>query len=181
MAKLHNLKNTKIGIIATDGFEEVELTIPLEEFKKNGAQVDIISEKETIKSWHNRDWGKEMNVDKQIQEVKPDEYDLLLIPGGVINPDRLRRNKEAISLIREFSMKNILIASICHGPQMLIEADLVNGKKLTSFFSIRKDLINAGASWEDSEVVVDGRIITSRNPDDIPAFLEAIDSALGGN
>ena len=181
MAVLANLKNKKIGIIVSDGFEEVELTMPMLQFLHNGAQVDIISEKETIRSWHKRDWGKEFDADIMIEDTKPEKYDLLLIPGGVINPDRLRGNQSAVSLIREFSQKNVLIASICHGPQMLIEADLVKGKELTSFISIKDDLINAGASWKDLEVVRDGKLITGRNTGDIPAFLSAINDALNNN
>ncbi len=178
MENLSNFKNKRIAIIAADGFEEAELFIPLEEFKNNGATVDVISDKNSLKSWDKNDWGTKIKVDLKIEDVKADQYDMLLIPGGVINPDKLRRNKEAVALIREFARRGILIASICHGPQMLIEADLVKGKKLTSFFSIRKDLINAGAIWEDREVVRDGRFITSRNPDDIPAFLKSINEEL---
>ena len=178
MTEFSQYKDKKVAILATDGFEEVELTGPMEELKNNGARVDIISEKDRIMSWKDRKWGKEFNVDVKIEDTKVDEYDILILPGGVINPDRLRRNKEAVALIREFHKRNKFIAAICHGPQMLIEADLVNGKKMTSFHSIRKDLVNAGARWEDNPVVHDDWLITSRNPGDIPSFMKKLNDVL---
>ncbi len=178
MALEKTLEGKKVAILATDGFEEVELKSPMEELRAAGADVQIVSEKPRIRSWHNRDWHEDFKVDVLLEDADPESYDMLLIPGGVINPDRLRRNKEAVDFIRNFNKTGKLIASICHGPQMLIEADLVRGKKLTSFHSIKKDLINAGADWEDSAVVIDGNLITSRHPGDIPSFMKKINGIL---
>jgi protease I len=168
------LKKMNIAILATDGFEEIELTAPMEELRSYGATVDIVSEKENIKSWKNRDWGSEFKTDALLREARVEDYDTLILPGGTINPDRLRRNEKALEFIREFNRQEKLIAAICHGPQLLIEADLLRDKSATSFHSIRTDMINAGAKWEDSAVVRDGNIVTSQNPDTIPAFLKKI-------
>ncbi len=168
------LKEKKIAILVTEGFEEVELTQPKAFLENESAIVTIISDKDRIKSWAKTDWGKEFKVDVNIDDAEVDDYDMLLIPGGVINPDKLRRNARAVALVKEFNAKNKLIASICHGPQMLIEAGIVKDRAITSFYSIRTDLQNAGAMWVDSEIVVDRNIITSRNPDDIPAFNKKI-------
>jgi protease I len=168
------LKKMNIAILATDGFEEIELTAPMEELRSYGATVDIVSEKENIKSWKNRDWGSEFKTDALLREARVEDYDTLILPGGTINPDRLRRNEKALEFIREFNRQEKLIAAICHGPQLLIEADLLRDKSATSFHSIRTDMINAGAKWEDTAVVRDGNIVTSQNPDTIPAFLKKI-------
>ncbi|MEH6657258.1 type 1 glutamine amidotransferase domain-containing protein [Leeuwenhoekiella marinoflava] len=161
----------KVAILATNGFEEVELTSPLEAMKKEGFEVHIISEKSgKIKAWASTDWGKEYDVDKTISEVSAKEYNALVLPGGVINPDQLRRNEEALVFIRDFFKQHKPVAAICHAPQLLISADVVEGRTLTSFSSIKKDLQNAGALWVDKEVVVDEALVTSRNPDDLPAF-----------
>ena len=160
-----------IAILATDGFEEVELTSPKEALEKEGWTTHIISPKGSkIKAWASTDWGKEYNVDKKLSEVKVSDYDALLLPGGVINPDKLRLVDEALTFVKDFFDANKPVAAICHGPQTLINAKVVAGKKMTSFPSIQQDLINAGAKWEDSEVVEDNGLITSRNPDDLPAF-----------
>ena len=168
------LKNNKIAILATDGFEEIELTAPRDELKAHGVEVDIVSDKPVIKSWKHRDWGSEFSSDRLLDRAEAEEYDALILPGGVVNPDLLRRNKKSIDFIKAFSEDNKMIAAICHGPQMLIEADLVKNKEMTSFYSIRTDLINAGAKWKDEPVVIDGNLITSRNPDDIPSFMKKI-------
>jgi protease I len=168
------LEKFKIAILATDGFEQIELTAPMEELRSYGATVHILSEKETIRSWNNRDWGTEFKADVMIKDADAGVYDLLILPGGTINPDRLRRNNEAIEFIREFDRQEKPIAAICHGPQLLIEAGLIEGKEATSFHSIKTDMINAGADWKDVAVVRDGNIITSQNPDTIPAFLKKI-------
>ena len=178
MAHKNTLKGKKVAILATDGFEEVELKSPMEELRAEDATVQIVSEKPKIRSWHNRDWHGDYNVDVLLEDADPEDYDMLLIPGGVINPDRLRRNPMAVEFIQKFNDTGRLIASICHGPQMLIEADLVRGKKLTSFHSIRKDLINAGAEWIDNAVVLDGNLLTSRHPGDIPSFMKKINGIL---
>jgi protease I len=168
------LEKFNIAILATDGFEQIELTAPLDELRSYGATVHILSEKETIRSWKNRDWGSEYKADAVLKNANAGDYDVLILPGGTINPDRLRRNKEAIEFIREFDRQEKLIAAICHGPQLLIEAGLLEGKEATSFHSIKTDMINAGADWKDTVVVRDGNIITSQNPDTIPAFLKMI-------
>ncbi len=166
--------NKNIAILATNGFERVELTEPQKALKEAGIITHIISDHKKITSWHNRQWWDEFDVDVLLNKANADDYDMLLLPGGVINPDRLRRERQAIELITHFMEQNKPIAAICHGPQLLIEAGLVSGKTMTSFISIKTDLINAGANWIDEEVVEDNNLITSRNPGDIPAFNKKI-------
>lgn len=178
MAQVQNLKNKKIAILATDGFEEIELTAPYEELKSDGAKIEIVSDKEKIKSWKNREWGKEFETDRLLEKANVNDYDALIIPGGVINPDKLRRNKRAVEFINDFNRQKKLIASICHGPQLLIEAGLVKDRSVTGFHSIKTDIINAGGKYEDTAVLTDGNIVTSRNPDDIPSFLKKITGIL---
>ena len=168
---MKDLKGRKIAILATNGFEEAELFEPKRALEDNGAEVHIISpEKGRIKGWNHGNWSKDIGVHKSVIEANPDDYDALFLPGGVINPDKLRRDENAVDFVRSFMEGNKLVASICHGPQMLIEADAVEGRRLTSFGSIKKDLINAGAEWVDEEVVIDGNLITSRSPSDLKAF-----------
>jgi protease I len=168
---MNDLKGRRIAILATDGFEQSELLVPKKALEKSGADVFIISpEKGKIKGWDESDWGRNISVDETVSSADPDEYDALFIPGGVINPDKLRRDKDAVEFVRSFFDSNKPVAAICHGPQMLIEADVVKGRKLTSFHSIKKDLVNAGANWVDQEVVVDRNLITSRSPQDLDAF-----------
>lgn len=163
--------NKRIAILATDGFEESELKSPKEAMEKEGFSVEIISEKEgKIKSWADGNWGKEYSVDKALENANAADYNALVIPGGVINPDKLRRNKQALKFVKHFFEEKKPVAAICHGPQILISAEVVKGRKMTSFSSIKDDLINAGANWVDEEVVVDEGFVTSRNPDDLPAF-----------
>ncbi|WP_247235253.1 type 1 glutamine amidotransferase domain-containing protein [Telluribacter sp. SYSU D00476] len=165
------LKGKRVAILATDGFEQVELTDPRKALDEQGAETHIISpEKGTIKAWDMTNWGDSFEVDKSIDEVSADEYDALLLPGGVLNPDQLRTNQKAVQFVREFFQSGKPVAAICHGPQLLIEADVVRGRKLTSYPSVRTDLQNAGAEWVDAEVVTDHGLVTSRKPDDIPAF-----------
>tara|TARA_R100000935_G_C2820322_1_gene159457 strand:+ start:706 stop:1254 length:549 start_codon:yes stop_codon:yes gene_type:complete len=161
----------RIAILATDGFEESELKSPKEAMEKEGFQVDIVSLKPgNIKSWADGNWSKEYKVDKTLSEVSAKDYNALMLPGGVINPDKLRREENALNFVREFFKQKKPVAAICHAPWLLIEADVVEGRKMTSFNSIKKDLINAGANWVDEEVVVDEALVTSRNPNDLPAF-----------
>jgi protease I len=165
------LTGKKVAILATDGFERSELMSPQSALLDVGATVHIISDHGgSIRSWHNSDWNETVDVDKTVDEVNADDYDALVLPGGVINPDQLRTNEKAVSFIRDFFAQHKPVASICHGPQLLIEAAVVEGRTLTSFPSIKTDLINAGAHWEDSEVVTNNSLVTSRNPDDLPAF-----------
>lgn len=165
------LKNKKIAVLVEKGFEEVELTKPVEALRSEGADVSIVSpQKEKVKAWDHTDWGSEHPVDVHIDEADASTYDALVLPGGVMNPDYLRRDENSVNFVKDFFENGKPVAAICHGPWTLIEADVVKGKKMTSFPSIRTDLKNAGAIWEDKEVIVDGGLITSRNPDDIPAF-----------
>jgi protease I len=168
---MKSLENKRVAILATDGFEESELTSPLNALKESGADVDIVSFKSgKIKSWKDGNWNMEIDVDKTLDETSSSEYNALMLPGGVINPDILRRNKKAVQFVRDFFDDHKPVAAICHGPQMLIEADVVKGRKMTSFGSISTDLINAGAHWADEEVVVDHGLVTSRSPADLNAF-----------
>jgi protease I len=165
------IKGKKIAILATDGYEQVELTDPKKNLEQAGATVDVISiKKGQIKGWDKTDWGKSVKVDHLVSEVKPSDYDGLVLPGGQINPDKLRTDQGAVSFIREFVESGKPVAAICHGPWGLIEADVVKGKTVTSWPSVHTDLKNAGANWVDKEVVQDGNLITSRKPEDIPAF-----------
>tara|TARA_R100001369_G_scaffold20091_1_gene36781 strand:+ start:284976 stop:285524 length:549 start_codon:yes stop_codon:yes gene_type:complete len=161
----------RIAILATDGFEESELKSPKDAMEKEGFEVDIVSLKSgKIKAWADGNWSKEYNVDKTLSEVKAEDYNALVLPGGVINPDKLRREKAAVTFVKDFFKQKKPVAAICHGPWTLIEAEVVKGRKMTSFPSLRKDLENAGANWVDEEVVVDEALVTSRNPNDLPAF-----------
>ena len=165
------LKERKVAILLTDGFEESEFTEPKKALENAGAAVDVIApEKRDTKSWKGTDWSKSYSVDKALNEVNPADYDALLLPGGVINPDQLRQNPEAVGFVTKMFSTNKPIAAICHGPQMLIETHGLRGIQMTSYPSLKSDLVNAGADWIDEEVVVNQGIITSRNPNDIPAF-----------
>ena len=171
------LKGKKIAIIATDGFEQVELDEPKKYLEGEGAETHVISLKSgTIRGWDGpgKDWGRKVDVDKVITDVRPANYDALVLPGGQMNPDVLRLDKDAVAFIRTFAQSGKVLAAICHAPWLLIEADVVRGKKVTSWPSLRTDLQNAGAHWEDSEVVCDKGLITSRQPEDIPAFNQKI-------
>ncbi|QIE58333.1 type 1 glutamine amidotransferase [Rasiella rasia] len=161
----------RIAILATNGFEESELKSPKEAMEKEGFSVDIVSENQgTIKSWSDGNWSTEYTVDKTIDNVIAKDYNALVLPGGVINPDKLRRNEDALLFVRDFFSQKKPVAAICHAPWTLISADVVKGRKMTSFASIKDDLVNAGANWVDEEVVVDEGFVTSRNPNDLPAF-----------
>ena len=161
----------RIAILATNGFEESELKSPKEAMEKEGFTVDIVSLKSgEIKGWSDGNWSNSYKVDKTIDEVKAEEYNALMLPGGVMNPDQLRRNEKVLVFVRDFFKQEKPVAAICHAPWTLISADVVKGRKMTSFKSIKDDLINAGANWVDQEVVVDQGFVTSRNPNDLPAF-----------
>ena len=163
--------NKRVAILATNGFEESELKSPLDAMKKEGFEVHIVSEeKGKIKAWDKDHWSNDYDVDKTLDEVKEDQYNALLLPGGVLNPDKLRVNEKAINFVRAFFKAHKPVAAICHGAQTLINADVVKGRNMTSYKSIKQDLINAGAKWEDKEVIVDQGFVTSRNPGDLPAF-----------
>lgn len=165
------LSGKKIAILATDGFEQSELFEPKEALEKAGATVEVVSLRgPKIKAWKETDWGKTLKVDRLIDEVSPEEYDSLMLPGGVINPDRLRREKSVVDFVKSFLTSGKTVAAICHAPQLLIETGLLKGRRLTSYASIKTDLINAGAEWINEEVVNDHGLVTSRSPSDIPAF-----------
>ena len=165
------LQGKKIAILATDGFEEDELLKPLHALEAAGAQVDVVSPSGGwIKGWKHTDWGEEVAVDVELRKARPDDYDGLVLPGGVMNPDKLRQTPEAVSFVRHFVENKKPIGAICHGPWTLIEAGAVRGKTMTSWPSLKTDLGNAGARWVDQEVVEDDGLVTSRKPDDLPAF-----------
>ncbi|SKB92417.1 type 1 glutamine amidotransferase domain-containing protein [Daejeonella lutea] len=166
-----NLSNRKIAILTENGFEEVELTSPKKFLEDAGAQVEIVSPQHgKVKAMKDHEWSIEVEVDKHISEAKADDYDGLMLPGGVLNPDKLRMDQDAIAFIKAFFDAGKPVAAICHGPQSLISAGVVKGREMTSYPAIRIDLENAGALWIDRAVVVDQGLVTSRNPGDIPAF-----------
>ena len=168
---MKNLSEKKVAILTENGFEEVELTSPKKALEDEGITVHIISpQKDKVKAWDTDHWSIELPVDVNISQANPEDYDALVLPGGVMNPDKTRMNKDCVSFVKEFLASGKPVAAICHAPQLLIETDMLNGKKITSYPSLKTDLLNAGARWEDSEVVIDGNIITSRNPNDLPAF-----------
>lgn len=165
------LNGKKVAILVENGFEQVELTDPKKALDGAGAKTDIVSpQRIKVKGWKHTEWGDEFPVDVQLEEADPSRYDALLLPGGVMNPDHLRRNETAQKFIKHFFDAGKPVAAICHGPWTLIDAGVVSGRKVTSYHSIQEDLKNAGANWVDEEVVVDNGLVTSRKPDDIPAF-----------
>ena len=169
------LKGKTVAILATNGFEQVELTEPKEALEEAGATTCVIApDGPSIKSWDETDWGTTVQVDRTLDDADAADYDALLLPGGVLNPDQLRMNEDAISFVKAFFASNKPVAAICHGPQLLIEAGVVDGRSLTSYSSIQTDLVNAGAEWRDEELVQDGNLTTSRNPGDLPVFNKAI-------
>lgn len=174
------LAGRKIAMLATDGFEYAELTEPKRLLEEAGATVEVIAPGDAgeIKGWKLTDWGGSARVDVRLDQAQAEDYDALVLPGGVINPDKLRTLPEALALVEDFAGTGRPLAAICHGPWTLINAGLVDGRKLTSWPSLRADLENAGAHWEDREVVQDGALITSRKPDDIPAFTRTLIEAV---
>ncbi|MEX2573898.1 MAG: type 1 glutamine amidotransferase domain-containing protein [Balneolaceae bacterium] len=172
---MNELRDRKIAILATNGFEEVELADPRKALEKAGAEVHLIApEKSTIRAWDRKDWSKDYKVDVSLDDADSSEYDGLFLPGGVLNPDKLRMNGRAVRFVKEFLHAGKPIAAICHGPQILIETNELKGRRMTSYPSVKTDLKNAGAEWVDEEVVVDRGLTTSRKPDDIPAFSKKI-------
>ncbi|MQA64572.1 MAG: DJ-1/PfpI/YhbO family deglycase/protease [Alphaproteobacteria bacterium] len=177
---MKDVSKGKIAILATDGFGQSELILPLELLRSAGADVEVVSLKPgKIRGWNKDHWDKEIEVDKTLDEAAADDYGLLVLPGGQINPGRLRIEARAVDFVKAFASLDKPIAAICHGPWLLIEAGAVKGRKLTSYRSIRMDITNAGGKWVDEEVVVDGNLITSRKPEDIPAFIERVCEAAG--
>lgn len=169
------LSGKKIAILATNGFEQSELEVPLRQLREAGATVHVVSpESGEIKGWDEKDWGNSVPVDAALDSASADDYDAIVLPGGQINPDLLRVEPKAIDLIKAFWTQKKVVAAVCHAPWLLIEAGIVKGRKVTSYGSIKTDVINAGGNWEDSAVVVDQGLITSRNPDDLDAFCAKI-------
>jgi protease I len=165
------LTGKRILILATHGFEQAELEVPRDELKAAGATVDVVSpEGGEIKGWDMKDWGRPVKVDKILSEANADDYDAIVLPGGQINPDLLRVNKSALDLIMAFYQSGKTVAAVCHAPWLLIETGIAKGRKMTSYKSIKTDVINAGGHWEDSPVVTDNGVVTSRNPNDLAAF-----------
>lgn len=166
-----NLAGKKVAIIVTDGFEESEFTKPLEALRKAGASIEVLSIRSgKVKAWSKNDWGEEYTVDKTVADAEASDYDAMVLPGGVMNPDKLRMDKDVVAFATAMMRDRKPVAAICHGPWTLIETGLIAGRNVTSYPSLRSDLENAGANWSDEEVVVDKGLVTSRKPDDLPAF-----------
>ncbi|WP_230531616.1 type 1 glutamine amidotransferase domain-containing protein [Microvirga roseola] len=174
-----DIAQAKILIMATDGFEQSELMVPLKKLKDAGAMVHVAAPQSRLSSgeirgWDEKDWGQSVPVDKDIETVDPADYDALVLPGGQINPDKLRVEKKAVEILRTFYSSGKVVAAICHAPWLLVEAGLIKGKSCTSYHSIKTDVINAGGQWRDETVMVDQGLITSRNPGDLDAFVSKI-------
>jgi protease I len=170
-----SIKQSRILIIATNGFEQSELEVPRDKLRDAGAKVELASpDGKQIKGWEKKDWGRPVDVDLKIADAKCALYNALVIPGGVMNPDKLRIDDDAMNLVKQFLVSGKIVAAVCHGPWLLVQADALKGRQATSYKSIRKDVENAGAQWLDEEVVVDNGIVTSRSPDDLPAFVKKI-------
>jgi len=166
-----NLNGKKVAIITENGFEEVELTSPKKALEEAGATVQIVSpQKQKVKAWDHDHWSIELPVDVNITDAKPSDYDALVVPGGVLNPDKSRTNEDCVEFVKAFLTAGKPVAAICHGPQLLIETGLLQGRHMTSYPSIKTDLQNAGVNWEDKEVIVDHGLVTSRSPKDLDAF-----------
>jgi protease I len=165
------LKNLKVAILTENGFEQSELTSPKEAMEQAGVTVEIVSpQAREVKAWNEGNWGITLPVDVTLDKAKPDDYDGLMLPGGVLNPDKLRANEKAVNFVKHFLEQGKPVAAICHGPQTLIETEMLEGKQMTSYPAIKTDLINAGVNWVDKEVVVDNGLVTSRSPKDLEAF-----------
>lgn len=166
-----DLKGMKVAMLVADGFEQVELTEPRKALLEAGAEARVVSPSQgKVKGWEFTEWGDEVAVDVPLEQARADDFDALVLPGGVMNPDKLRGNPEAVSFVKAFFDADKPVAVICHGPWTLIDAGVVRGRHLTSYASLKTDLRNAGAEWSDEEVVVDRGLVSSRNPDDLPAF-----------
>lgn len=165
------LNGKRVAMLVSEGFEQVEMTEPRKALEEAGARVDLISpEGGEVRAWKMTEWGESFAADLPLTQAKADEYDALVLPGGVMNPDHLRMNRDAVEFVRDFFQAKKPVGAICHGPWLLVEADVVREREVTSYPSLQTDLKNAGARWVDREVVTDQGLVTSRNPDDIPAF-----------
>jgi len=171
MTNFINLRGKKVAFLVADGFEQEELTSPMDALQSAGATTVIVSPAQgRVKGWKHTDWGQKFDVDVPLSEARADDYDALMLPGGLMNPDQLRRDPEALEFVRAFFLAGKPVGAICHGPWTLIDAGVAKGRRMTSYHSIQTDLKNAGVEWVDEEVVVDNGLVTSRTPDDLPAF-----------
>jgi protease I len=178
---MEHLQGKKVAILVADGFEQVELTEPKKALDEAGAETRIVSpSKGKVKGWKHTEWGDELPVDVPLNQARAEDFDALLLPGGVMNPDRLRRLPEVQRFVKAFFDTGKPVASICHGPWTLIDAGVASGRKMTSYHTIQSDLKNAGVDWVDQEVVIDGNLVTSRKPDDLPAFNRAMVKLFAG-
>lgn len=174
------IKGKKVALLTENGFEEVELTSPKKALEEAGVLVHIVSpQKEKVKAWNHDHWSIELAVDVALEDANAEDYDMLVIPGGVLNPDKMRGNPACVAFAQHFLEQGKPLAAICHGPQLLIETGMLSNRKLTSYYSIKTDLVNAGALWEDKEVVVDNGLVTSRSPKDLAAFNKKMLEELG--
>ena len=168
---MSNVNGKKVAILTENGFEEIELTSPKKAMENAGIKVDIVSpQKDKVKAWAHDHWSIELPVDVNLNDARVEDYDALMIPGGVMNPDLMRLNEDCVQFAKDFMEAGKPVAAICHGPQLLIETGLLKGRKMTSYPSVKTDLKNAGADWKDKEVVVDNGLVTSRSPKDLEAF-----------
>jgi protease I len=174
---MESLEGCRVAILVDDGFEEVELTDPRKALEDAGARTAVVSPKDgTVRGWNHTDWGVTLPVDVALGDARPDDFDALLLPGGVMNPDRLRMRPEAVEFVRAFFDAGKPVAAICHGPWTIVEAGAAHGRRMTSWPSLRTDIQNAGGEWTDEQVVVDGSLVTSRKPDDLPLFNQEMTS-----
>lgn len=170
-----DIESARILIVATHGFEQSELEFPRDQMRAKGAKVDVATlDGKAINGWEGKDWGREAEADLTVSDAKADDYDAIVIPGGQINPDLLRVEDDVVSLVKSFHKAGKVIAAVCHGPWVLIEAGIVKGRDVTSYPSIKTDVTNAGGNWQDVEVVADNGIVTSRKPEDLKAFVSKI-------